>query len=490
MKNISEEHLDFKSLEKKIFEIMCTVACDLMRQYLELRDMGVMALRDKKEYRLIDTRETTIKTTMGEVTYSRRYYKKSRGGYAFLLDKAMGIDAGYGLVSENLAEQIVHECADKSFRKAADSINKNTGQRVSAMGVWNVVQVFGETIAAQEDRLVELSDSGCAGHLGNIYSRVLFEEYDDVHIPRQREQRRKPRDAARGVRKIGKKLGKLPMHVGIAYTGWAASTGGRHSTANKIAYASFGKLSVFRGKFEALLNHCYDMDGVERRLTNGDGESWIKTTAEENGSILQLNPFHRSKAILKAVSDKSDRALLFNAIGKKDVGKVLSGICEMALDAEDEPSEKKLTDLYGYFYSNRDSFLTWHERGVELPKPPSGIIYRGMGVQESNNCLITQRMKRRRASWSEDGANNMARILCFRSTVGLDVILGHLPEPEAVNDSSAPLSAAQSPMHDGKGYGADWLYAPMPFEEAFKTNGREAIRDMLRLKPLSQLPLR
>jgi hypothetical protein len=488
MRNISEEHLDFKSLEVKIFEIMCLVACELMRQYLEWRDLGVMALRDKKEYRLISIRVTTIKTVMGEVTYGRRYYKKSKGGYVFLLDEAMGIDADYGLVSENLAEQIVHECADKSFRKAAVNINRTTGQSLSAMGAWNVVQAYGGTIAAQEIRLVELSDSGCGGHLGNVNSRVLFEEYDDVHISRQREQRRKSGDAARGVGKIGRKLGKLPMHVGVAYTGWTDSGGGRHSTANKIAYASFGRLSIFRGKFGALLDHRFDMDVVEQRLTNGDGESWIRTTAEENDSILQLDPFHRSKAIMRAVGDKSDRALLFDAIGEKDVGKVLASICEMALDAEDESEEKKLTGLYGYFYSNRDSFLTWQERGVELPKPPDGISYRGMGVQESNNCLITQRMKRRRASWSEDGGNNMARILCFRSTIGLDAILGDLPEPEVVEETPEPLSAAQTPTHDGTGYGADWLYAPMPFEQVFRTSGREAIRNMLRLKPLSQLP--
>jgi len=110
-----------------------------------------------------------------------------------------------------------------------------------------------------------------------------------------------------------------------------------------------------------------------------------------------------------------------------------------------------------------------------------------MGVQESSNCLITQRMKRRRGSWSDSGANNMARILCFRSTIGLDAILGVLPKPELTEAFAGPLSAAKSPQHDGKGYGADWLYAPMPFEDAFKTNGREAIRGLLRMKPASAL---
>ena len=488
MKTITEEHLDFKSFEKTLFELMCRIACQLIQQYLAWRDWRIMGTRDTNEYRIIDTRETTVKTLFGEVTYSRRYYRKSTGEYVFLLDEAMGIFNNFGLVSENLAEQIVNECADKSFRKAAGSVSNQTGQSISAQGAWNVVQQYGKAIEAQEARLIELNESGSVGHLGAVPSRVLFEEDDDVWIPRQREQRRKPGTAAKGAEKIGKKLGKLPMRIGLAHTGWTRSKDGRYNTANKLAYASFEKPPVFNAKFGALLSQRYDMDGVIRRITNGDGESWIKTAAEENDSILQLDRFHRSQAIIKAVSDKSDRELLFDAIRKKDVEKVLANICEMAMDAKDEPALKKLTELYGYFYNNRDSFLTWQERGIVLPAPPAGISYRDMGVQESNNCLITQRMKRRRGSWSEDGANNMARILCFRSTIGLDAILGTLPEPTPTEVFSEPLSAAQTPKYDGKGYGADWLYAPMPFEQAFKTNGREAIRGMLRLRPLSSLP--
>ena len=81
----------------------------------------------------------------------------------------------------------------------------------------------------------------------------------------------------------------------------------------------------------------------------------------------------------------------------------------------------------------------------------------------------------------------MARIISYRDTIGFDVILGVLPEPLPIEELAAPLSAAKAPQYDCNGYGADWLYAPLPFEEAFKTNGREAIRGMLRQKPVSSL---
>ena len=493
MTNIAEEELDFKVFERGIFEIMCRVACELMRIYLELRDLRILGTRDSKEYRYVGKRATTVKTIMGEVTYSRVYYKRKSGGYVFLLDEAMGIGCGCGLVSENLAEQIVAECTEKSFRKAAGSVSNNTGQSISRMGAWNVFQMYGEAVARQEGRLKELDEGGSTGHLGNVPSRVVFDEYDDVWVSMQKGERQKRGGGAAEAAEEGdkapkKKTGKKPIHVGAAYTGWLQEKDGRYSTADKVAYASFGDVSKFTSMFESLLRHCYDMDGVERRVTNGDGEQWVKTVAESNDSILQLDPYHRSQAVIKAVGDKDDRKAVFEAICGKDVGKALNIIQGLGAKAQDEKPRKKLGELYTYFNNNRDSLLTWQERGIELPAPPEGVEYRNLGVQESSNCtLITQRMKHRRGSWSPEGGGHMARILCFQNTVGLDAIMGPLPEPPAPNAWIEPLSAAKAPQHDGKGYDGGWLHAEMPFEQAFKTHGREAIRNMLRMKPLSQL---
>ena len=81
----------------------------------------------------------------------------------------------------------------------------------------------------------------------------------------------------------------------------------------------------------------------------------------------------------------------------------------------------------------------------------------------------------------------MAGILCYRHTIGLDTMLGVLPEAPPAKEIVQPLSAAKAPSHDGKGDGADRIRAEMPFEQTFKTNGREAIRGILRMKPLSSL---
>jgi len=485
MENITEGILDFKSLEKIVFGEMCKVAQVIIAYYMSVWDQIIMSRRDTAQYRCVDTRTSGIKTIMGTVTYERHYYKKREGGYAFLLDEAMGIADGYGLVSENLAEQILMECSDKSYRKAAESISAITGQDISRMGTWGVVQGYGERVQKQVERLKELSDRGIEGQIGNIGSPVVFEEVDDVWINKQREDRRK---AGAAVKKGRKRIGMMPMHVGTAYTGWEQATDGRYMTINKLAYAEFSKSVDFEAKFEALVRQRFDMDGVEHRIMNGDDAAWIKTMADNCDAILQLDPFHRSEAIVRAVKDKGDRKMLNDALKERDVEKALDVICRLTMTASDDDTCGKLADLYEYFDSNKEYLLPWQARVGRMPEPPEGVVYRNLGTQEHNNCdLLTQRMKHRKGSWSTAGANNMAKVLCLRSTIGLDAMLGALPEPTEAGMPTEPLSAAKAPQHDGKGYDATWLYAAMPFEDTFVTEGRKAIRGLLSQRPLSSL---
>jgi len=485
MRTIPEELKDFKSLEKTIFEIMCNAACEIMERHLRVLDQQILAQRDTKEYRFIKFGTKTIKTVMGEITYARRYYKKATGGYVYLLDEVLGLKDDCGLVSENLMEHMVIECSEKSFRKAAESISSLTGQTISTMGIWNIFQQFGERVEKQEDRLQELDKVGIRGQLGNVACPVLFVEADDVWILMQGEKRRNRSDP---IEVAHKKTGKKPMHVGTAYSGWRQTKDGRYVTVDKIAYASYGDISEFITGFEVLKQQYFDIDGIQRHIMNGDGASWIRTAAENNDSILQLDPFHRSRAIIKAVSDKKDRKAIFDAISSKDVTKTLGIIYSLINKAKDESLIKRLGELYGYFHNNKDSLLNWQERGLKLPAPPEGIVYRNLGVQESSNCnLITQRMKHRKASWSINGANHMAKILCLRSTIGLDGMIGALSEPLPTHISEASLSAAKAPKYDGKGYDGAWIHADMPFAEVMMTSGRKAIQSLLSQRSISEL---
>jgi len=70
--------------------------------------------------------------------------------------------------------------------------------------------------------------------------------------------------------------------------------------------------------------------------------------------------------------------------------------------------------------------------------------------------LIGNRMKGHRKSWSIEGANNMAEILCLKHTGRLDEALKKIDMPvncfEEEDDTNSILSSWQMPETVGKGY--------------------------------------
>ena len=71
--------------------------------------------------------------------------------------------------------------------------------------------------------------------------------------------------------------------------------------------------------------------------------------------------------------------------------------------AKTNPKDKrseKFRELHKYLNSNKEGLLPYQKREKQIPAPKEGIIYKNMGVQESQNCtVITLRMKHRRMRW-------------------------------------------------------------------------------------------
>ena len=75
-------------------------------------------------------------------------------------------------------------------------------------------------------------------------------------------------------------------------------------------------------------------------------------------------------------------------------------------------------ELYRYLNNNKAGLLPYRKQGKKIPEPREGIVYKNMGVQESQNCtVITMRMKHRRMRWSVKGASNMAKVLSLQKRI-------------------------------------------------------------------------
>ena len=135
---LNEEGLTFKEIEEEIFKMVCEWGQSFAREFLERYDQYLMENRDKDAYRNKGLRETTVKTVFGEVNYSRRVYETVRDDglkeFVYLLDEQLYI-SGVGLVSQNLADQLVAGITEMSYRETAEKVTKMTGQRISAINV-------------------------------------------------------------------------------------------------------------------------------------------------------------------------------------------------------------------------------------------------------------------------------------------------------------------------------------------------------------------
>ena len=160
---IKQEGLSFKELEQEIFRNICELGRITTAKVLEEYDSYLKETRDRKVYRDKGYRRTTIKTVYGEVSYRRSVYETmdeyGTRKYVYLLDEMLSLE-NVGLISENYASLLVSEVTELSYRECAEKVSAMTGQSISAMGVWNVIQKLGEKVSEEEQRLTEDHKAG------------------------------------------------------------------------------------------------------------------------------------------------------------------------------------------------------------------------------------------------------------------------------------------------------------------------------------------
>ncbi len=471
---IKDNQISFKEFEQEIFRYACNLAVEITRMMLESYDRKLMEGRDKSSYRDKGLRQTSIKTVYGEVTYQRHVYQTfledGKRACVFLLDEAMGMDK-IGLISTNLAEKIAFSVTEAPYRVAAEIISSTCGQSISAQGAWNLMQRLGERISEEESHAVKQMDSDQTE--GEKVIPVLFEEMDGVWLSMQ--------DACH------KKAPKQEMKVFTMYEGWDAvkEKEGRSTLAGKHMLAGMEKSKEFHEKREAGIRKIYNADEIGQRVLNGDGGSWIKEPYDPE-TIFQLDRYHIYQEILRKISHKEAQSELRLLLEEEKTEELLEYIRIYAASVESpeekEASAKKAMELYKYLSNNKEGLLPYWKRGIAIPEAPEGILYKGMGVQESQNCtVITLRMKHRRMRWSTNGANNLAKAL-YRKENGelvetIDRYTDGLVFTLQMQEVVEVLSAAKAPKKDGKGNIYVELFSHhMPLLEAAQTASRKAFK--------------
>ena len=439
---------DFSGLVKEIYRIVLGIGRELLRTALEQLDDEVLAGRDTTRYRSKGFQKTCIKTILGAVEYKRRVYVDEAAVESkrcvHLLDQELGIDK-VGLVSEEVCQIAATAVCETTYRGAAELITETTGMDISAQGVWNIIQRLGESQVSLTKRHAELAQRHKG--TGALVTKLLYEETDGIWLKLQGESRKKYGAAKE-------------MKVGIAYDGvqWQQTKSGKRRTLdNKVAYASFENVREFHKNKEGLVASRFDVDEIELRVYNGDGAQWIRQQ-NSDACIDVLDSFHRNKKITECVRDPQFASLLRSLLHSKNIDLLLDCLDAQINSVTDSSELAKLKELQTYYTENRDSLLGYYDRGIPIPetREPGVIHHARLGSMESNVfTLIGNRMKGRRACWSEKGANNLAMLLCQRHTVGFESLFTKLPAAPADN-SKCPeppvYSSCKIPKREGKGY--------------------------------------
>jgi hypothetical protein len=333
------------------------------------------------------------------------------------------------------------------------------------------MQRLGERISEEESYAVKQMDAGQSA--GSREVPVLFEEMDGVWLSMQ--------DAHH------KKMKKQEMKVFTMYEGWDAKqeTQNRSTLVEKTMLAGMEKSTEFHEKREACIRKKYNADEIGQRILNGDGGSWINEPYDPE-TIFQLDRYHIYQEILRKITDKEAQKNIRELFDDEKIDEMLEYIQTYATSVESpdkkDKSSQKAKELYSYLNNNKEGLLPYNKRGITIPEPAEGIMYKGMGVQETQNCtVITLRMKHRRMRWSVNGANNLAKALYRKENRELIDTIDRYTDGLVFNvqmkEIVETLSAAKAPKKDGKGNPyVDAISAHMPLLDAMQTASRKAFK--------------
>ena len=130
---ITKEQIDFNEIENKVYDFVCEIGRQIVKEILESIDDKIKSTRPI-EMRNKGKRKNCVKTIMGVVEYERRVYinnNKKGKKYRYLLDENVKIFEN-GRISKNVVEKVLDAVVQTtSYRKAANEIEQMTQVQLS-----------------------------------------------------------------------------------------------------------------------------------------------------------------------------------------------------------------------------------------------------------------------------------------------------------------------------------------------------------------------
>lgn len=434
---LTKDSVSFKDLEEIAFKIACEFANEILKNMLEEYDKQIMDSRDTSIYRHKGKEKTTIKAKTGLVEYTRtKYIAKQEDGTkkcVYLTDEMLHIKEK-GQISGGIIELIVKNISEVSYRVCAEMINNMTGLSISGVAVWNIVQQLGKDIKQYEKEKVE-AFQGDKLQAGKKETPTIYQEADGIMIYAQGKDRKEQIEKYKKQHpgeEVPKKVRNIEIKLGMTYEGWEKIGKNRYKLVGKEYVAGHMTGEEMADITNANLHSKYDMSKVELRVLNSDGGSWIKRLLTTK-TIYQADSYHLKEKITTHVRDAEDSEILKAMFYKKEYSKMIEYVETLKYKYDGEVEEvEKLNELQRYLNKRKETMKRYKDydgvrQKLKTYSKKTGLKYRNMGCQESNNyCRLTRRMKKKRMSWSKNGSENIAKVITMYASESCTDIIKHL----------------------------------------------------------------
>lgn len=497
MSMLSNEKINFKSLEEKTFKEMMKLGRKIIQDELRTLDKLILNYRDKEIFKPKDFQPTTIKTKLGEIPIARRRYKMVINGETkiiYLLDELLEIN-DLGLYSQGIVEMITREITKKSYRETAKTISEDTDNTISHTAVRNIVLKLGEKIKKLEEEKIKLYEEGKIE--GEKETQYIFCEHDGIYIKKQKSKKHKGRKKFKEKnfkkRKSKKRKNGIELKIAVIHEGKEPRYTNDYKLKNKIIVGTTSKAKDLKKIEDATIGTIYKEHTIKNVVINGDGADWTGSIVEGAKEIFQLDMAHIQKKIYMAVSDEEYLKKMQEVVYTEQVKDIFSLIYnyKVELETDNKISElEKVKELEEYLRNNENGLqryqykLGYKEEQLEeiKEKLPS------LGSEESHMyCVCRDRMKKNRTSWSIIGAEALLKVIMNKMNGTIVEIITNRAEKKIKEELASRIP---EPKIVKKKKESKIIYAGR-YEIAnnFTGRARQHLIDILRDKKCSELML-
>ena len=370
--------------ESRVFQGVCKAGQQEAAAWMGRLEEALFTRRPRG-WVVVGFRERRLVTRFGEVQIRRRLYWDGCGGYHFLLDEHLGLNA-HQVATPEVQAMCTMLCGALSFRKAANFLRQWLAGLLTYSTCWRLLQRTGQTAAGAMAEEVEavFSRGEPLPQEGERPIERLYVEADGVYVRLQKQPQT-----------------HLELASAIAYEGWERLPGIREAyrLQEKRVYCHAGDRGSFWEGASLAWAHKWDLSRAQEVILGGDGASWIRAGVEAFlHAIWQLDGFHLARACRQAYGTQAGQAL-YQTLRTGQAA-------DMPPAPLQEGKQAQRACAWVAKVAREEWGVDWRVRqGLTLEEA------RGLGCMEGNQAqLLASRMKGKGRSWSPQGASHMAKV--------------------------------------------------------------------------------